>query len=63
MGTDTISGILTARKFYGCEMAGFSIPAAEHRWGGENIHIIFQEIYSFPLLPFLKGAVVAVILW
>jgi len=30
-GTDTIAGISTARKFYGCDMAGFSIPAAEHR--------------------------------
>lgn len=40
MGTDTISGILAARKYYGAEMAGFSIPAAEHStitsWGKEN---------------------------
>ncbi len=36
-GTDTLPGLLLARKFYGCEMAGFSIPAAEHSpitsWG------------------------------
>lgn len=31
MGTDTIAAITTARHFYGCEIAGFSIPAAEHR--------------------------------
>lgn len=36
-GTDTLSAILAARKFYGEPMAGFSIPAAEHStltsWG------------------------------
>lgn len=40
MGTDTISGVIAARRFYGCDMAGFSIPAAEHStmtsWGKEN---------------------------
>ncbi len=39
-GTDTIPGLLLARQFYGCEMAGFSIPAAEHStitsWGEEH---------------------------
>ncbi len=39
-GTDTIPGLLLAREFYGCEMAGFSIPAAEHStitsWGEEH---------------------------
>ena len=38
-GTDTISGILAGRKYYDAEMAGFSIPAAEHStitsWGRE----------------------------
>jgi len=37
MGTDTISGILHAREYYNAELAGFSIPAAEHStitsWG------------------------------
>ncbi|MCP5335814.1 MAG: nicotinate phosphoribosyltransferase [Oceanospirillaceae bacterium] len=37
MGTDTLSGIIAARRFYGADMAGFSIPAAEHStvtsWG------------------------------
>ena len=29
-GTDNLSGIMGARKYYGAEMAGFSIPASEH---------------------------------
>lgn len=37
MGSDTISGILAASKYYDEPMAGFSIPAAEHStitsWG------------------------------
>lgn len=37
MGTDTLEGIMAARRYYGAEMAGFSIPAAEHStmtsWG------------------------------
>ncbi len=39
-GSDTISGILAARRYYGAKMAGFSIPAAEHStitcWGKDN---------------------------
>lgn len=35
--TDTITGVLFARKYYGAEMAGFSVPASEHTtmtaWG------------------------------
>jgi len=46
MGTDTIEGLRYARAFYGCSMAGFSIPAAEHStitvWGGPD-----QEINAF----------------
>lgn len=37
MGTDTVAGLLAARQFYGADMAGYSIPAAEHStitaWG------------------------------
>lgn len=37
MGTDNLSAIMTARRCYGADMAGFSIPAAEHStitsWG------------------------------
>ncbi|VAW66350.1 Nicotinamide phosphoribosyltransferase [hydrothermal vent metagenome] len=39
-GTDTISGIIAARRYYAADMAGFSIPAAEHStitsWGRDN---------------------------
>lgn len=37
VGTDTLEGILAARRYYGADMPGFSIPAAEHStmtsWG------------------------------
>ena len=40
MGTDTVSAVLYARRYYGAEMAGFSIPASEHStmtsWGQER---------------------------
>jgi len=40
IGTDNIPAIVAAKKYYGCSMAGFSIPAAEHStitsWGKEN---------------------------
>jgi len=40
LGTDTVAGILAARKYYGEKMAGYSIPAAEHStitaWGEGN---------------------------
>jgi nicotinamide phosphoribosyltransferase len=40
MGTDTITGILYAREYYGAGIAGFSIPAMEHStvtsWGRPN---------------------------
>lgn len=39
-GTDTLSAVMLAREYYDCEMAGFSIPAAEHStitsWGQEG---------------------------
>ncbi|MEM9106564.1 MAG: nicotinate phosphoribosyltransferase [Pseudomonadota bacterium] len=40
LGTDTVYGIVYARRYYGEHMAGFSIPAAEHStmtaWGEER---------------------------
>ena len=40
MGTDTIGALLAGQKYYGEEMAGFSIPAAEHStitvWNDEH---------------------------
>jgi nicotinamide phosphoribosyltransferase len=45
LGTDNISALLTARRYYGEPVAGFSIPAMEHStvtsWGKEN------EVESF----------------
>ncbi len=39
-GTDTLSGIVAARRYYNADMAGFSIPAAEHStitsWGKDR---------------------------
>ena len=29
-GTDTMAGLLVARNYYDCEIAGFSVPASEH---------------------------------
>lgn len=62
MGTDTISGVLFARKYYGEKMAGFSIPAAEHStitsWGKENE----AKAYKNMLTNFAKpGSIVAVV--
>lgn len=40
LGSDTMAALLLHRKFYNCEMSGFSIPAAEHStitsWGRDN---------------------------
>lgn len=40
MGTDTFAGVMLARKYYGADMPGFSIPASEHStitsWGKPN---------------------------
>ncbi len=62
MGTDTMSALLIHREFYNSEMAGFSIPAAEHStitsWGRENE----AEAYRNMLRNFAKpGALVAVV--
>lgn len=40
MGTDTVEALLFARRYYGADIAGFSVPAMEHStvtsWGREN---------------------------
>lgn len=40
MGTDTIEALLFARRYYGADMAGFSVPAMEHStvtsWGRDH---------------------------
>ncbi|XP_041347475.1 nicotinamide phosphoribosyltransferase-like [Gigantopelta aegis] len=53
MGTDTIASITTARTYYGCPMAGFSIPAAEHStittWGKDDEVAAFRNMLErFP---------------
>ncbi|WP_271439607.1 nicotinate phosphoribosyltransferase [Pontixanthobacter luteolus] len=61
-GTDTLEGIMAARRYYGTDMPGFSIPAAEHStmtsWGkaGE------EAAYANMLDAFDgEGALVAVV--
>lgn len=48
MGTDTLEGILAARRYYGAEMPGFSIPAAEHStmtsWGPEREPAAYENM-------------------
>ena len=60
MGSDTGVGVLCANDYYNVDMAGFSIPASEHRtitsWGKENE----VKAYSNILDKFAKpGALVA----
>lgn len=62
MGTDTISAIVAARRYYDAEMPGFSIPAAEHStitsWGRDNE----KEAYANMLEQFAgPGKLVAVV--
>jgi len=62
MGSDTIAGVVTANRYYKSQMAGFSIPAAEHStitsWGRENE----VEAYHNMLRQYAKpGALVAVV--
>ena len=61
-GTDTIEGVLAARRFYDEPMAGFSIPAAEHStitaWGRDGE----VDAYRTMLRQFAKpGSMVAVV--
>jgi nicotinamide phosphoribosyltransferase len=62
MGSDTVSGVLYAREYYGAGVAGFSIPAAEHStitsWGRDNE----VKAYDNMLTQFAKpGSIVAVV--
>lgn len=52
-GTDTLAGCLLAQKYYGADMPGFSIPAAEHStqtaWGRKNEQHAFEHMLDqFP---------------
>lgn len=59
-GTDTLAGILLARQYYDCKMAGFSIPATEHStmtsWGKAHE----KDAYENLLKKFDKGLVACV---
>jgi nicotinamide phosphoribosyltransferase len=62
MGTDTVTGVLFAQRFYGAGMPAFSIPAAEHStitsWGEAGERDAFANIVD----TFAKtGALVAVV--
>jgi nicotinamide phosphoribosyltransferase len=50
MGTDTVSGLLGARHYYGEDMAGFSIPASEHStmtsWGRDGEAAAFKNMLT-----------------
>lgn len=47
-GTDTINAIVAAKRYYHADMAGFSIPAAEHStitsWGRDNEKAAYQNM-------------------
>uniref|UniRef100_A0A9J8BVR5 Nicotinamide phosphoribosyltransferase n=1 Tax=Cyprinus carpio carpio TaxID=630221 RepID=A0A9J8BVR5_CYPCA len=54
--TDTVAGLLMAQQYYGCPMAGFSIPAAEHStiisWGKSREKDAFECLLDqFPSGP------------
>jgi nicotinamide phosphoribosyltransferase len=62
MGSDTVTGVLYAREYYGAGVAGFSIPAAEHStitsWGRDGE----VDAYRNMLNQFAKpGSIVAVV--
>ena len=61
-GSDTVTGVLAANQYYDCEMAGFSIPAAEHStitgWGRENEAMAYRNMLDQFARP---GAVLAVV--
>lgn len=48
MGTDTVEGLIGARRYYAANMPGFSIPASEHStitsWGRENEKAAFENM-------------------
>lgn len=48
MGSDTLEGIMAARRYYSADMAGFSIPAAEHStmtsWGRAREQAAYENM-------------------
>ncbi len=49
-GTDTVAALVAARRWYGTDMAGFSIPAAEHStitsWGPEGEEMAYANMLA-----------------
>lgn len=47
-GTDTVAALLYGRRYYGIDMAGFSVPAMEHStvtsWGRENEVLSYRNM-------------------
>jgi nicotinamide phosphoribosyltransferase len=62
MGTDTISALLAAKRYYDADMAGFSIPAMEHStvtsWGRENEVASYRNMLNNFAKP---GAILAAV--
>lgn len=53
LGTDTLAALLVGQDHYGCECAGFSVPASQHStigaWGRENEREAFRNmLQQFP---------------
>jgi len=62
LGTDTMTSLIMHRDFYNTEMAGFSIPAAEHStmtaWGRDGETLAYRNM----LQQFAKpGSIVAIV--
>jgi nicotinamide phosphoribosyltransferase len=64
-GTDNMSGILLLKRFYDADMAGFSIPAAEHStitsWGKYNEEDAYRNMVNqfspdFPLIAVVSDS-------
>jgi nicotinamide phosphoribosyltransferase len=49
-GTDTVTALIAARRWYDSDMAGFSIPAAEHStitsWGEKNEEAAYRNMLN-----------------
>lgn len=60
MGSDTLEGVMAARRYYGAEMAGFSIPASEHSTMTSWLRSGEVAAYKNMLEKFPTGAVAIV---
>jgi nicotinamide phosphoribosyltransferase len=62
-GTDNMSAIVHGRKYYACDMAGFSVPATEHSiqcaYGRDNQHAYLKRVLDVYAKP---GAIVSLVI-